>query len=47
MAYGYFKVLPRRVAFDKILRYRAFNIAKIQNIVLMVYKFFDKEAANK
>ena len=28
MAYGYFKDLARRTAFDKILRDKAFNIAK-------------------
>ena len=28
MVYGDFKVLPRRLAFDKLLRDKAFNIAK-------------------
>ena len=28
MVYGYFKDLPRRIASDKVLRNRAFNIAK-------------------
>ena len=28
MAYGYFKYLPRRTASDKVLRNKAFNIAK-------------------
>ena len=28
MAYGDFKDLTRRIASDKILRYKAFNIAK-------------------
>ena len=50
MAYGDFKDLPRRTTFDKILRDKAFNIAKnpkydgYQNsLVSIVYKFFDKK----
>ena len=33
MAYGYFKGLARRTAFDKIFRNKTFNIVKIQNIM--------------
>ena len=50
MAYGDFKDLNRRTASGKILRDRAFNIAKnpkydgYQNgFASMVYKFFDKK----
>ena len=50
MAYGDFKYLTRRTASDKILRDKAFNIAKnptydwCQRVVAsMVYNFFDKE----
>ena len=50
MAYGDFKNLTRRTAFDKILRDKAFNIAKNpkydgyqHGIASMVYKFFDKK----
>ena len=32
MAYGDFKGIARRTAFDKVLRDKAFNIAKILNI---------------
>ena len=49
MAYGDFKHLTRRVASDKVLRDKAFNIAKNRKydgyqrvLVSMVYKFFDK-----
>ena len=49
MAYGDFKDLTRREASDKILRNKAFNIAKNpkydgcqKSLALMVYKFFDK-----
>ena len=52
MAYGGFKDLKRRTAFDKILRDKAFNIAKnpkydgYQRVLAsMVYKFFDKKSA--
>ena len=47
MAYGYFKDLTRRTASDKILRDKAFNIAKNpkydgyqRGLASMVYKFF-------
>ena len=49
MAYGDFKDLTRRTVFDKILRDKAFNIAKNpkydgnqRSLASMVYKFFDK-----
>ena len=52
MAYGDFKHLSRRTASDKILRDKAFNIAKNPNydgyqrgLASMVYKFFDKTSA--
>ena len=48
-AYGDFKDLKRRTAFDKVLRDKAFNIAKSpeydgyqRGLASMVYKFFDK-----
>ena len=51
MAYGDFKDLKRRTAFD-ILRDKAFNVAKNpkydgyqRGLVFMVYKFFDKKSA--
>ena len=51
MAYGDFKDLKRRSASDKILRDKAFNIAKHpkydeyqRGIASMVYKFFDKKS---
>ena len=50
MAYGDFKDLARRTASDKILRDKAFNIAKNpkydgyeRGMASMVYKFFDKK----
>ena len=50
MAYGDFKDLTRRTASDKILRDKAFNIAKNpkyngyqRGLALMVYRFFDKK----
>ena len=50
MAYGHFKHLARGKASDKILRDKAFNIAKNSNSgwyqinpALMVYKLFDKK----
>ena len=50
MAYEDFKDLIRRAAFDKILRDKAFNIAKnpkydgyLRGLASMVYKFFDKK----
>ena len=52
MAYGDFKDLARRTASDKVLRNKAFNIAKNpmyngyqMEIVSMVYKFFHKMSA--
>ena len=49
MAYGDFKDLTRRTASDKILRDKAFNIAKNtkydgyqRGLASMAYKFFDK-----
>ena len=51
MAYGDFKDLARRTASDKILRDKAFNIAKNpkydgyqRGLASMVYKFFDKRS---
>ena len=53
MAYGDFKDLKRRTASDKILRDKAFNIAKNpkydgyqRGLASMVYKFFDKRFAS-
>ena len=52
MAYGDFKDLARRTASDKVLRDKAFNIAKNpkydgyqRGLASMVYKFFDKMSA--
>ena len=52
MAYGDFKDLTKRTAADKVLREKAFNIAKDlkydgyqRGLVSMVYKFFDKKTA--
>ena len=52
MAYGDFKDIARRTASDKILRDKAFNIAKNpkydgyqRGLASMVYKFFDKKSA--
>ena len=52
MAYGDFKDLAKRTASDKILRDKAFNIAKNpkydgyqRGLASMVYKFFDKKSA--
>ena len=51
MAYGDFKDLARRTASDKVLRDKAFNIAKNpkydgyqRGLVSMVYKCFDKNS---
>ena len=51
MAYGDFKDLKRRTASDKILRDKAFNIAKNpkydgyqRGLASMVYNFFDKKS---
>ena len=53
MTYGDFKDLKRRTASDKILRDKAFNIAKNpkydgyqRGLASMVYKFFDKKSAS-
>ena len=50
MAYGDFKDLAKRTAADKVLRDKAFNIAKNpkydgyqRGLASMVYKFFDKK----
>ena len=52
MTYGDFKNLKRRTASDRILRDKAFNIAKNpkydgyqRGLASMVYKFFDKKSA--
>ena len=52
IAYRDFKDLARRAAADKVLRYKAFNIAKDpkfhgyqKGLASMVYKFFDKKTA--
>ena len=54
MAYGDFKDLARRIATDKFLRHKAFNIAKSPKydgyqkaIASMVYKIFDKKSAGR
>ena len=51
MAYGDFKDIIWRTAFDKILRNKEFNIAKNpkydgyqRGLASMVYKFFDKKS---
>ena len=51
MAYGDFKDLGRRTASNKVLRDKAFNIAKNpkydgyqRGLASMVYKFFDKKS---
>ena len=50
MAYGDLKDLKRRIASDKILRDKAFNIAKNpkydgyqRGLASMIHKFFDKK----
>ena len=52
MAYGDFKNLVKRRASDKILRDKAFNIAKNpkydgyqRGLASMVYNFFDKKTS--
>ena len=52
MAYGDFKDLAKRTASDKVLRDKAFNIAKNpkydgyqRGLASMVYKSFDKNSA--
>ena len=54
MAYGDFKDLTRRTASDKILRDKAFNIAKNpkcdgyqRGLASMFYKFFDKKISGE
>ena len=54
MAYGDFKDLARRTASDKILRDKAFNIAKNpkydeyqRGLASMVYKSFDKNSKGR
>ena len=49
MAYGNFKYLTKRTAFDKLLRDKVFNAAKYMRcdgykweLATMVYQFFDK-----
>ena len=51
MAYGDFKDLKRRTASDKVLRDKAFNIAKNlkydgyqRGLSFIIYKFFDKKS---
>ena len=51
MAYGDFKDLARRTVSDKVLRDKAFNIAKNpkydgyqRGLGSLVYKFFDKKS---
>ena len=51
MAYGDFKDLARRTASDKVLRDKAFNIAKNpkyhgyqRGLGSMIYKVFDKKS---
>ena len=53
MAYGDFKDLARRTVSDKVLRDKAFNIAKDpkydgyqRGLASMVYKFFDENSAD-
>ena len=53
MAYGDFKDLKRRTTSDKILRDKAFSIAKNpkydgyqRGLASIVYKFFDKTSAS-
>ena len=52
MAHGDFKDLKRRTYFDKVLRDKAFNIAKCpkydgyqRGLASIVYNFFDKKSA--
>ena len=54
MAYGDFKDIARRTASDKVLRDKAFNIAKNpkycgyqRGLAFMIYKFFDKNSAGR
>ena len=50
MTYGDFKDLPKRTATNKVLRNKAFNIAKNpkydgcqKGLASMIFKFFDKK----
>ena len=52
MTYGNFKHLARRIASDKVLRDKAFNIAKNpkydgyqRDLVSVAYKIFDKKSS--
>ena len=54
MGYGNFKDLAKRTASAKVLRDKAFNIAKNpkydeyqRGLRSMIYKFFDKEFAGR
>ena len=54
MAYGDFKDLKRRTFSDKVLRDKAFNIAKnpkndgyLRGLASVVYKFFDKKSKGR
>ena len=51
MTYGVFKALAKRTASDKVLRDKAFNIAKNpkydgyqRGLASMVYKLFDRKS---
>ena len=51
MAYGNFKDLVKRTVSDKVIRDKAFNIAKYpkydryqRRLTSMVYRFFDKKS---
>ena len=53
LAYGDFKDLAKRTAADKVLRNKAFNVAKDpkydgyqRGLASVVYKFFDKKTAD-
>ena len=53
MVYGDFKNLPRRTASNKLLRSKAFNIARNRKcdgyqrgLASMVYKSFDKKTSS-
>ena len=52
MVYGYFQYLARETVFDKLLRDKAFNIAKNprydryqRRLASMVYTFFNKNSS--
>ena len=54
MTYGDFKDLTRRTVSDKILRDKAFNIAKNQKfdgyqggLASMIYNFFDEKTSGR